>query len=649
MRSTRAVILPVVLFILLLLGMLAAVFAFRIHADVASTQAVANSLQTRLAAEAGVEWVKLMLRGGRLDRNLWYDNPDAFHRIIVWADNTEATEAGTNEEFDEDFAYRFSIVADDLTDDEDFIRFGLVDEASKLNLNVATEAQLLRLVQSVVADDADTDAQAIVNAILDWRDPDSEPREDDQGTEHAYYRQLPRPYRVKNAPFDTVEELLLVKGVTAQVLFGEDFDRNGLLTDNENDGDLSFPPDNQDGRLNRGLYPLLTVHSYESNVSSTNRERIHLLGPESGVREQLALVFPDEPAIVDFIVSATHQGSGGAQGGGAQGGGAQGGGAGGGDAQGGAVRGGQGRSGPPPRGAAPGSNQGRPRRGSMVPQPQRDFQGNKPPQGLKAPASGAVSGFEFVDGKLAAMAQLRDPTAPDNAENGGDQLESQSGLTDDSQVTGEPSGTQQGDLGDEGDDSESSGDDENRQAEGGTGDVGAPAAPMRSPASLMLPQKIGEDDIVDSPLTPRHLHVLMDVATMRPVGERKIEGLINVNTATRVVLRSVGGFSSEQVDMILTRRDQLDADALLTPAWLLTEGIVDAETFAEVAPFLTARAQQFSIESLGYADHLGTVTRLQVVVDLVGPIAQTVYYRDLSYLGGAYPIREEDLEQQRAH
>ena len=38
------------------------------------------------------------------------------------------------------------------------------------------------------------------------------------------------------------------------------------------------------------------------------------------------------------------------------------------------------------------------------------------------------------------------------------------------------------------------------------------------------------------------------------------------------------------------------------------------------------------------------VTRLQVVVDMAGPIAQVIYYRDLSYLGSRYPIREEDLE-----
>ena len=40
------------------------------------------------------------------------------------------------------------------------------------------------------------------------------------------------------------------------------------------------------------------------------------------------------------------------------------------------------------------------------------------------------------------------------------------------------------------------------------------------------------------------------------------------------------------------------------------------------------------------------VTR-QVVMDMVGPIPQPVYYRDLSYLGAPYPIRKEDKEQQR--
>jgi hypothetical protein len=51
------------------------------------------------------------------------------------------------------------------------------------------------------------------------------------------------------------------------------------------------------------------------------------------------------------------------------------------------------------------------------------------------------------------------------------------------------------------------------------------------------------------------------------------------------------------------------------------------------------------IESLGYADHIGMVTRLEVVVDMVGPIPQTIYYRDISEVGANFPIREEDVEE----
>ena len=95
-------------------------------------------------------------------------------------------------------------------------------------------------------------------------------------------------------------------------------------------------------------------------------------------------------------------------------------------------------------------------------------------------------------------------------------------------------------------------------------------------------------------------------------------------------------------------RDSLGAEALSTPAWLVTEGVMDLDTFDQIASSITTRSQQFTIESLGYGDHIGMVTRLQVVVDMVGPIPQTIYYRDISYLGGSYPIREEDKEQVRA-
>ena len=40
---------------------------------------------------------------------------------------------------------------------------------------------------------------------------------------------LDPPYRAKNKPLDTVEELLMVKGFDGRILYGEDYNRNGYL------------------------------------------------------------------------------------------------------------------------------------------------------------------------------------------------------------------------------------------------------------------------------------------------------------------------------------------------------------------------------------------------------------------------------------
>ena len=96
--------------------------------------------------------------------------------------------------------------------------------------------------------------------------------------------------------------------------------------------------------------------------------------------------------------------------------------------------------------------------------------------------------------------------------------------------------------------------------------------------------------------------------------------------------------------VIVEARSSVESEEKSTPAWLVSQEVLDLDTFIQIAPFITARGQQFTIEALGYGDHTGMVTRLQVVVDLTGPIVQTIYYRDLTRLGGNFPIREEELE-----
>ena len=143
--------------------------------------------------------------------------------------------------------------------------FGLVDEASRLNLNTAT-AEMLQLLPRMTAE--------LAAAIVDWRDADSTPLEN--GAEDEVYNRLTPPRKAKNAPFETTEELRLVNGFTLELLYGEDTNLNGVLDPNENDGEDSPPFDNRDGRLDPGLLEYVTVYSQQPNTRADGSARINI-------------------------------------------------------------------------------------------------------------------------------------------------------------------------------------------------------------------------------------------------------------------------------------------------------------------------------------------------------------------------------------
>jgi DNA uptake protein ComE-like DNA-binding protein len=114
----------------------------------------------------------------------------------------------------------------------------------------------------------------IAESIIDWRDGDDEPQP--QGAEVGYYENLPIAYKIRNGPLTTVRELLRVKGVTEEYLYGEDTNLNGLLDSNERDGELSPPPDNGDEYLDEGWIAYLTCYSYEKNVDAEGNKRVNI-------------------------------------------------------------------------------------------------------------------------------------------------------------------------------------------------------------------------------------------------------------------------------------------------------------------------------------------------------------------------------------
>jgi DNA uptake protein ComE-like DNA-binding protein len=136
--------------------------------------------------------------------------------------------------------------------------FGLVDEASKLNLNTATLEMLENLPRMT---------PELAAAVIDWRDANDDVTAG--GAESSTYLRLNPPYSCKNSNFESVAEIRLVQGAYLDVLFGEDANLNGVLDANENDGDASSPADNRDGRLDSGILDYLTVYTHQP-VTGTN-------------------------------------------------------------------------------------------------------------------------------------------------------------------------------------------------------------------------------------------------------------------------------------------------------------------------------------------------------------------------------------------
>jgi general secretion pathway protein K len=90
----------------------------------------------------------------------------------------------------------------------------VLDESGRIDLNSAPEPLLRGLLRVVGGVDEDK-AASIVAAILDWRDADDLARPG--GAEEAQYRAAGLRYRPSNQPFESVEELRRVLGVTEQI------------------------------------------------------------------------------------------------------------------------------------------------------------------------------------------------------------------------------------------------------------------------------------------------------------------------------------------------------------------------------------------------------------------------------------------------
>jgi len=213
------------MWIIVLLTLIVAMVAQSGMIDTRITHVAAERMRCKWACRAGVEMAVAVL------------NEDA----------TEDETAGAGDSYYDMWSGTVTDFNSVPLDDACTFTVEIIDEAGKLNINTATREQLLYLPDMT---------EDIADSIIDWRDGDDDISQG--GAESGYYLNLPFGYETRNAPFRTIRELLLVKGVTPGLFYGD-----ATLDENVSE-------------YNEGWINYLTCYSWDTNKDSQGNDRVNI-------------------------------------------------------------------------------------------------------------------------------------------------------------------------------------------------------------------------------------------------------------------------------------------------------------------------------------------------------------------------------------
>jgi len=248
----KASILVGLLWCLALLSVMAVGVLHTARMDLLVGKNYGDRIQAHYLALAGIEKARALLYQNALDRKSsrkshdgqFYDSPDQFR--------DQALGRGT-----------YRVIRRARQDEGGGILYGVSDEESRLNLNTATTDEL-NVLRGMTPD--------VLAAIDGWRGGTTLTT---GAAEGDYYAALKPPARARGGPFQTVRELLMVRGVDAETFYGRDRHQNGLLDPaGETGGEFSVPgsvdPDDF------GWAGLLTVNSSVNNVNAAGEDRVNV-------------------------------------------------------------------------------------------------------------------------------------------------------------------------------------------------------------------------------------------------------------------------------------------------------------------------------------------------------------------------------------
>lgn len=158
------------------------------------------------------------------------------------------------------------------------------DEYGKLNLNALIYVDqdgievehpvLVAALETLFANTRQLD-KSPVDVILDWLDNDDNPRPN--GAESDYYEALDFPLTCKNGPMDSIEELLLLPGMTPEIYFGSE--------------ELEDLP----------LYDVLTVHGNPEGKINANTALVEVIDAVLSSQPDLPQAPADAAEVTGYV------------------------------------------------------------------------------------------------------------------------------------------------------------------------------------------------------------------------------------------------------------------------------------------------------------------------------------------------------------
>ena len=213
LRSSRGVALLMTIWIMVLLTVMALEFSFEKRVDLSVAANFRDEAQAYYLAVAGIN----MALAEVLSKEYYFGSPDGSGELYFVSRQVNWDASGQLE-------------VDEASPLREGVRLGrgsfdyeIVDERRKLDIRLSSNDERLRdlIVDSGVDD---MTADTIIDSIKDWRDADDLHRangaEDDYYQAHYEEHGMSEPYLCKNANFDSVRELLLVREMTPEILFG---------------------------------------------------------------------------------------------------------------------------------------------------------------------------------------------------------------------------------------------------------------------------------------------------------------------------------------------------------------------------------------------------------------------------------------------